>query len=443
MSQKTRMLVTLAVTLVLAAALGAYAYFGVFQKEQEELAAKEAEEKLFGLDIEKVTSLTVRGKGETTVLEKRDGSWWVVAPVGSLADAAAVDRLLRDLSEAKRTRVILEDTDLANFGLEDPPIRVEAKTESGETAYVAVGNQNTFDNSYFVSNAPRKVYAGSSFLKSSLEKSSFDLRDKRLAILSRDALERVRIEGNRYLVELAREEGKWKMLAPKQDNTDEREVDNLLRKIVDLKAIAFPEKTSVQLGTPELEVKVWVRDGEQRQIHVWKVDDKVYAQANGGFFAEVQKSVVDELRKDPDDLRDRRIAPFETTKVARMVVRSGEERFVLARTDDGWAIQEPKEAPAKRWKVNAGLSNLSGLKALETLPASAASEHGLDAPARTVELYDAEGNAIATYHLSDDVAGNTYVRIEGKDGIYKVTTSHLLNVPKTLADVEEEAAKDS
>jgi len=441
MSQKTRILVTLAATLVLAAALGAYAYFGVFQKEREELAAKEAEEKLFGLDIKKVTSLTVRAKGETTVLEKRDGSWWVVAPVGSLADAAAVDRLLQDLSEAKRTRVILEDADLSTFGLEEPSVRVEAKTEDGQTAYVAVGNQNTFDSSYFVSNAPRKVFAGTSWLKSSLEKTSFDLRDKRLAILSRDALERVRIEGNRYLVELARQDGKWKMLAPKENNTDEREVDNLLRKIVDLKAIAFPDKNNVKLGNPELTVKVGVRDGEERTIQLWKVDDKVYAQANGGFFAEVQKTVLDELRKNPGDLRDRRIAPFETTKVARMVVRSGEERFVLARTDDGWAIREPKEAPAKRWKVNAGLSNLSELKALETLPASAAAAHGLDNPTRTVELYDAEGKAVATYHLSDDDAGNTYVRIEGLDGVFKVTTSHLLNVPKTLSDVEE--AKDS
>src|SRR5690606_31495737 len=58
MSQKTRMLVSLVVTLVLAGALGAYAYFGVFQKEQEELAAKETEEKLFRLDPEAISALT-------------------------------------------------------------------------------------------------------------------------------------------------------------------------------------------------------------------------------------------------------------------------------------------------------------------------------------------------------------------------------------------------
>lgn len=437
MSQKTRMLVSLVVTLVLAGALGAYAYFGVFQKEQEELAAKETEEKLFRLDPEAISALTVKAKGETTQLEKRDGSWWVVAPVGTLADAGQVDRLLRDLAEARRTKVIYEDGDLAAFGLADPAIRVEAKTADGESAYVAVGNTNTFDSSYFVSNGPGKIYAATSLVKSSLEKTTFDLRDKRLAILSRDALERVEIAG-KHRVELVREDGKWKMLAPRESNTDEKEVDSLLRKIVDLRATAFPDRESVDPKEPALVVTVAAGEGNSRVIRFWEKDDKVYAQADGGFFAEVQKTVLDEIQKDPDDLRDRRIAPFETTRVARMVVRSGEERFVLARTEDGWAIQEPKEAPAKRWKVNAGLSNLAELKALETLPAQTAAEHGLAEPARTVELFDAEGQTVATYHFGAEKDGHTYVRLEGHDGVFKVTTSHLMNVPRSVSDVEEE-----
>lgn len=436
MSQKTKLLVSLAASLLLAAALGAYAYFGVFQKEQEELAAKETEGKLFTLDAEAIVSLEVEAEGETTTLEKRDGSWRITSPISARADDAAVTRLIGDLGRARYRRIVQEEGELRPFGLENPPIRVEARTEAGETAYIAVGLGNTFDATYFVSNGPGRVYIAESMVHSSLGKSTFHLRDKELVSLEAEEVERITIEGAKR-VELSRTEGGWKLDAPREAPADEKEVDDLLGKLLAFRATAFPDHETTKLGEPLSILTLAPREGEARTIRFWEEGEKAYAQASGGDLAEIAASALEPLKKDPEELRDRRIAPFDTETIARMEVRTAEESFTVQRAGDGWTLTSPKEGPARRWKMNAGLENLAELRPEEVLPASAAADHGLEDPARTVRIFDAEGTLVGAYHFGAEEGSFAFVRIEGKDAVYKVRSRAIFNVPRSLADVEE------
>lgn len=448
MSQQSKLLVSLGAALVLAAALGAYAYFGVFQKEQAELAAQENEGKLFDLDTEAISSLEVRAKGETTTLEKREGSWWIVAPLSVPADESAVRRLLDDLEQARHLRVVEEEGELRPFGLEPPSIRVEARTADGASAHVAVGLANTFDSSVYVSNRAGRVLTASNALKTAFEKTAFDLREKKLVLLKEDDIERFAIEGEHKVV-LSRAEGEWTMLAPRDDRANAEEVDALLRKLVDFRAIDFPSREVADLGAPLATLTLTPREGEVRTLRFWEEEGKAFAQANGGDLAEIAASSLEPLKKDPEELRDRRIAPFDTETIARVEVRTEEEEFTLVREDGEWSITEWKliagddadakslPAPARRWKVNAGLTNLARLEPQETLPASSAAEHGLESPARTVRVFDTAGAPVGVYHFGAEEKDHAFVRIEGMDGVYKVRARSIINVPRNLEEVEE------
>lgn len=438
MSQAKKMFVSLAAALVLAAALGGYAYFGVFQPEREEIAAQESEERLFPLEAEEVTAFTLQVKGETIELEKGEAGWRLVSPLEAPADEREVEKILGDLSRARRLRLIEDEADLRHFGLAKPRYRIEARTAGGETAYLAVGTPNSFDETFFASRAPGQVVAASSLIKTTLEKTTFDLREKKLVPFSADEVEGIEIEGDERLA-LARVEGVWRVRAPREGRADEEEAKALLRKLVDLRASAFPERAAEDLGEPSASLTLRPAEGEALALRFWEAEGKAYAQVAGGALAEVPERALEPLEQDPEALFDQRIAPFDTEEVAKVEVRAGEERFTLGRTETGWAVEEPEEAPARRWKVNAGIQNLADLRPAEVLPADQGGAHGLDQPARTLRLFDDQGGLVGAYHLGDEEDEHTYLRIEGKEAVYKVRSIHVVNVPRSLDDVKEKA----
>lgn len=445
MTQQAKLLWSLGAALVLAAALGLYAYFGVFEREQAEIAAKESESKLFSLDPEAVTRLEVSAKGETTALEKKEGRWWIVSPLSARADDDAVRRMLSDLERARHLRVVQEEGEMRQFGLEPPSVRVEAKTADGTSAHVSLGLRNTFDSTYYASNRPGRVVAASSALLYALEKTTFDLRDKKLVPWELSEVERFAVEKATRL-EVARADGGWKILAPKEERADDKEVEDVVRKLLDLRAKAFPKREVQELGTPYATLVLSGRDGDTRTLRFWKEGDKAYAQPTGGDLAEIDTSSLEPLDKDAEALRDRRIAPFDTETIARIEVQTRDEKFTLVRQDGEWSITERETpeggasqapSPAKRWKVNAGLTNLSRLNPEEILPAERAAEHGLEPPARTVRIYDAEGAPVGVYHFGNETSDHAFVRVEGHEGVLKVRARSIFNVPRNLAEVEE------
>lgn len=437
MTQQKKLLLSLATTLVFALALGAYAYYGVFQREQEELEAQENEGKLFSLDTSKVTALEIVANGETTSLELRDGRWEIVSPIAAPADEAALNRLVADLDRARYRRLVQEEGEMLPFGLEKPPIRVEARTADGESAYIAVGLGNPFDSTYYVSDREGRVATAEAAVKTFFEKSTFDLRKKELIPWKAADLEGISLEGETPW-ELARAEEGWTLASHEGARTDEKEVDELLRKALALRATAFPDRGSLELDEPIATLHLRPRDGEAMTVRIWKEEEKAYAQASGGDLAEVATSSLDFLETKPDELRDLRVAPFDTETISRIEV-SGAETFTLARTDEGWAITSPEEGPARRWKVNAGLKNLSELRPEETFAEDAEVEHGLDAPTHTVRIFDREGTLVGAYHFGAEEADHSFVRREGDEAIYKVRSRSVINVPRSLEDVREEA----
>ena len=169
MKQSTKLLLQLGVFFMLALAVGGYAYFGVFKKDQASARQKDHDLRLFapqkldekqtdgGSPPAQFTRVVVSFDGQTTELEREDGAGWkLVKPVRAKADALVMDALISQLQTAKFKDTLDEHPDeptLKKYGLDAPRFVVTATAVvNGEARSVKLvgGAENTFDGSIFV-----------------------------------------------------------------------------------------------------------------------------------------------------------------------------------------------------------------------------------------------------------------------------------------------------
>src|SRR6185503_17254242 len=94
---------------------------------------------LFGGPTSQVTRLEIsRGQG-SLVLARREGIWWISSPIADLADGAAADRLVGELTALRVRDFIHSNEDLAALSLNPPLYRVSVTGEKGVVSSVDFG----------------------------------------------------------------------------------------------------------------------------------------------------------------------------------------------------------------------------------------------------------------------------------------------------------------
>ncbi|AKU91374.1 DUF4340 domain-containing protein [Vulgatibacter incomptus] len=305
MSQNRKQLATLGGALVIAAGLGAWAWLGVFEKEKADDARKEEEARLFTLDVNSVTSLTVAAKGEVTELARTGDDWRIVKPLEAPADHAAIESLLDRLSTAKRKKLLVEsDGKPEMFGLDAPGVRVSATTTAGEKAELAFGTQNTFDRTWFVSARPGEIASADAGLKSAFEKGTFELRDKRVVVFGDDGLEGLTSSGATSWSLVRSGEG-WQIAGPAPEAAGEEMVGKILRTLHDLRAMAFPtgDAEAYGLASPGLTLELRRKDQPPLTLRFGTVGDKRYVRQGDGPVAEITAAAVESLTRRSEELR--------------------------------------------------------------------------------------------------------------------------------------------
>jgi hypothetical protein len=452
MRQQTRLLATLGGTLVIAAGLAAYAYFGVFVAGEEEAAKKEREEKLVTFGRDDVTKLVVTAKGETTVVEKlEDKGWTVTSPISVEADAYAIHNFLDRLVTAKRKTAVKDGADPGKFGFDTPAIRVAATTSQGDEEVVELGDENEFDGSRFVRVGGGRIATVGGDLRYALEKTTFDLREKRPWQFEAPKVKRIRVEGLDPAWTAARDGGVWKLEAPVAETADGPAVDRVLNALSALRATAIPAEAGADgapfgLGTPRATVTLELEGGATLRLVLGEVgkdtDRKTYARAGDGFVAEVAPRILDDLGPGLFALRDKTIVTFDREAVARLEI-AAEETFAVERKKEGgqetFTLVEPRQARAKRWKVASALSGLTGLRAAEWVEEDAndLAKYGLDRPRRTVVVKDGAGKELAKLLVGSADGTRTYVKSGSSNRVAKVDTTRVDELPARIADVED------
>lgn len=315
---------SLLVLLVLAAGLGAYIYFVEAKREPSD-AEKKA--KVFTVDASKIDKIDVHSSaGETTSLAKTGDKWNITAPVSASVDETAVSSLTDALAALEVDRVLDENpASVADFGLTPPrysvsftiagdstrhTLNVGSKTPTGSDMYARVEGQN-------------RLLLTSSSQDDALNRTPFDLRDKRVLLFARDSVDAVSLAPKGApAVSLAKKGSDWRLTSPIDTRADFNPVDGLVGRLDQVRMLSVvsegAEPTPAELKTygldaPQLVATIGAGSTKASLAIGAKKDDKgLYARdLSRPIVFTVEPALLTDLTKKPDDLRVKDVFAFK------------------------------------------------------------------------------------------------------------------------------------
>lgn len=248
------------------------------------------------------------------------------------------------------------------------------------------------------------------FVEASLTKKPFDLRDRSVLHIERDAVRTLDVTGPEGAYALAKDDrGEWGIVRPLRTRAGRWSVDALVGVLEGLRmeAIAAENATDVRafgLAPPLRTVAIGLADGTTRTLEVGSApsEGRHHVRVAGSpLVAIVPGGVVTDLAKGMNELRAKRLLEVSTYDVEGFDAETGGVKRVHARTSSKdeqggdvhkWKRTAPDVKDLDTNKVQDALFAVGGLDVQEFVDAPAAlAAYGLDAPALKVHLRHAGG----------------------------------------------------
>jgi len=365
-------------------------------------------------------------------LVRQDGKWQLTQPKPLPADADAAGSLISTLSNVTADSVIEPNaSDLKSYGLADPAIDVQIKRKDGKTAELLIGDDTPTGSGAYakVAGDPRVVTIGS-FVKSSVDKSPNDLRDKRLLRFESDKLTRVELQAKGQTLEFGKSgQNEWQIVKPRPLRADSSNVSSLIDKLrdakMDLTATGDPAKefaAATKVGTAT------VTDAAGTQtIEVRKDKDKnVYAKSTTveGIY-KVNADLADAVDKGLDDFRNKKLFDFGFNDPNKVEVNGA----TYTKSGDKW-MSGPKTMD--NTSVQSLIDKLRDLSASKFVDAGAG-EQVLQA---TVTSNDNKRVEKVTIHKQGD---KYFAQRENEPSIYELDGQAVTDLQKAASEVKEAA----
>ena len=442
---------TIALVVVLAG-LGAYIYFVTWKQPAEPVSKQE---KVFaGVQTDKIDELKVTSdKGDVTTLKKDNGNWQLVAPVAAKADEAEASGIANAVGQVEIVRVIDENpTDLKGYGLDMPRVEVDFKG-AGDKDYrrLLIGEKSPTGADLFARrNDEKKVFLIPASQETTLNRSTFELRDKTLLKFERDKVDGVEMNAGGKTVQLAKDGTEWKITQPLQVRADYGGVEGLIGKLqtTQVKSIVSDNASAADLkkygfDKPTAKVDLKLGSASATLVLGGTAEDKtVYARdASKPAVVTVDSTLADDLKKGADEFRRKDIFEFRSYNANRVeLTRNGQtvafEKVKGSGNDavDKWRRVSPTAGDADKDKIDMLLSRLSNMRATSFVDASA--KTGLNMPALTVfaKFEDGKKEDRVTF---GKVGNDVYAGRPGEPGAAKVDAMDFTEANKTLDELSK------
>jgi hypothetical protein len=346
------------------------------------------------------------GAAKAKLTFKRDGMKWnMTAPVEFPANAFEVDRLLRNVTDARYRQTLDAEaqgkSNLPTLGLEPPAyqlvLTLAAKDKTPErTATVALGKRTSLGEGMYirVDNAPKVLILERADLLAMARTEPNAYRGRDLVFAARDEIVRIDLQGPKGKAELHRAPGvdssRWVLAQPLMGRADPEAVSGLIRAALGLAAkefVADDPKTlsSYGLATPSITLTLWkesapapavtgtdaaatptalpaapvlvkaatLRFGapaDPRQATTFFLTD------DGRHVVTVDASVLKSLDKSPDNLRDKRVMELDAARASRinlalpakLTVKEAAADFDLVKVGKNWEVLSgPRKADSR------------------------------------------------------------------------------------------------
>jgi len=446
------------VLLLLAAAFGAYWYF---VERQRPVGEDKPKEKVFAdLDKARIAELRVQPAAGEPVHLVREGEAWRLEQPAAAADPTAVDSLLTSLASLEVADVVSEQPgELAEYGLAQPKLTVEARVEGAtEPLKLMLGDNVPAGSGVYarVPTAPR-LFTVSTAAETAFAKTPFDLRDRRLVKLERDAVRSVTASGPGGGFALTRAGDDWRVSEPVETLAGRWAVDGLLGTLESLRidAVAAEHASAAELkrfglAPPARRVTLDLGEAGSQTLEIGGKtpgdESKYYARAAGSeLVGVIPPAVVDDLAKGLDGVRAKRLLDVSTWEVNGFDVVTPQGKRAFARRsekgEDGfdtqkWSETEPEARELATTSVQDALFQLGGIDAeafVDTPGAPAA--YGLDAPVFKLTLRREGDNKPEQWVELGRKEGAVFARRSGDAVLLKLDATKAEALVKAFAEL--------
>ncbi|MEE3234091.1 MAG: DUF4340 domain-containing protein [Candidatus Latescibacterota bacterium] len=380
------------------AALLTFVYLYEIKGGEERRQAAEQSKKMLDFNVSEVTQLVVLNGEERIEISREENDWVMLSPVQDEADSEAVDRYLRNLNESEREKTVVDSAEalapgvFGEYGLESPRLSVFVETKQGPLDTLLFGIDAPTDRfTYVRTTGPNpKIDVVRAWRYDNLEKTPFDLRNRKLSNLSQNdvtAIRRVSVDAKDIV--LAKSVSSWQLKAPIMASADRDSVEALLGNIQNAEIIEFvnenpntndleqygltiDQATRLDFVAKDIDAEGDLFSGTFDEIDVLFIGRR---DKDGRYFARnpertsvflVDSTLVQQLQFSVFDLRDKTPIRFSRDHVTNIQIkRNGAFGFEVSKDTAGvWILKKPAEEPAKSWKVNALLTDLLDLRTL-------------------------------------------------------------------------------
>ena len=370
--------------LAIAVALGAYLYFVESKRTPGDDAEKR--DKVFTVEAAAIDEVTIKSEaGDRTTLKKSGDSWQVVAPAQAPADAAEISGISTNLSTLEVQRLVEENpADLKMFGLAEPRVEVAFKS-GGQEQRLLIGNKTATGSDLYAKTAAQpKVFLIASFLDSTFNRSSFDLRDKTALAFDRDKADALEIAAGGRTVRFGKTAEGWLVTQPPMKRSDAAAIEGLLARVngLQMKKLESAEPTDLKgygLTSPAATLRVGSGSAQASLLLGSPASSgEIYAKdaARPAVFT-VEASILDDLKADAGAYVQKDIFDARAFNATRIEITRGTATQVIEKTkgpnkdgkeEEKWRQTAPSAKDLETASVDALLSSLTAARAESILP---------------------------------------------------------------------------
>lgn len=440
--------------IVVLGGLFAYIYFVTWKQPADTPGPKQ--EKVFAtLEADKIEELRVKSEsGDASTLAKEKDGWRLTEPVATAAAETEVSGITSALAQLEMVRLVEEKpANLNDYGLASPRIEVDFKA-AGDKDFrsLLIGQKSPAGGNLFAKRkGDDKVFLIAAFQEQTFNRSTFDLRDKAALHFDRDKVDRIVIDAGGKALELSKSGNDWSLTKPVKTASDFSAVEGLVGRLLSaqMKSIASDNPSPADLkkfglDKPAATVSLGMGSATAAlQFGSKAADGTLYAKdASKPLVMTIDSSLVDELKKGPDDYRRKDLFAFRAYDANRIeLTRNGQTvafdkiKGANPTDEDKWqraGANGAKAVDADKEKMSVFLAKLESIRATTFVDSTA--KTGLDSPALSVyaKFDDSKKEERVTFGKSGETV---YANRGGEPGAAKVSTAEFDDIIKKLDEL--------
>lgn len=376
------------IMVAIAVALALFIYIFEIRGGKQREEAKRKETLLFDVQDKDISWVEIQKPNAEPLRVEREGegdnaTWKIVKPIETRADDGAVGSITWQLAELTFSLVAEENpTSLEPFGLVTPELTVKFGTSpkgglGAQEFTLNFGKKLPIGNESYaqVAGEARVVVIGDS-ARSTFDKQTIDLRDKRVVVFKDENLVAMEIATPELKISFEKSQEEWRITSPVKGEADKDKINKILDDLRFLEAEEFvPSVTleSLKLGTPEMTITL-VSGAQQRarqtiRFYTDAEKKKAYAFPEGdAWLYRIPPDIINDVPAPVEEFRRRKVLVFDRWEIEKVVIKPGDGKpdIVLVKNESGdWRIEAPKESakPALSSKIYDLFNELENLTA--------------------------------------------------------------------------------